>query len=74
MKYILEPSSNTHVLNADQVSVVMVEPSILKLKIQGKGLVEHGEHHIIKTEGTNVYKYVQQEVNPVTKQLQNNFD
>jgi hypothetical protein len=74
MKYILEPSSNTHVLDAEQVSVEKVEPSILKLKIQGKGLVEHGQHHVIKTEGTNVYKYVQQEINPITKQLQNIFD
>ena len=73
---ILEPSSNTHVLNAgsNNVSVEDFGNGILKLNISGEGIVTHGEHGIIKTEAPVVLKYVQLELNPVTKLLQNNFD
>jgi len=36
--------------------------------------VTHGEHGTIRTESRTVIKYVQQEVNPVTKKLQNAYD
>jgi hypothetical protein len=34
----------------------------------------HGEHGTIAIESPNVIKYVQQELNPVTKKLQNAWD
>jgi hypothetical protein len=74
-QYILEPSSNTHVLHAG--SVVTFKDfgnGVLKLNISGDGVVTHGEHNIIKTEAPVVLKYVQLELNPVTKMLQNVFD
>ena len=46
----------------------------MKLQIQGDGIVTHGEHGTIKTESPNVIKYVQQELNPVTRKLQNAYD
>jgi len=71
---ILEPSSNTHTLHANDVEVKELGNSILKLKVKGNGIVRHGEHGVIKTESDNIIKYVQQEVNPVTRAMQNAFD
>lgn len=71
---VLEPSSNTHKITANKVEVENLGNSILKLDIEGPGIVTHGEHGVIKTESKNVIKYVQLEVNPITKALQNAFD
>jgi hypothetical protein len=71
---ILEPSTNTHAITADNVSVEKINESILKLKIKGDGIVTHGEHGTLKTESEDVVKYVQQEFNPVLKAMQNAFD
>lgn len=72
---ILEPSSNTHTLKSENnVTVDELSPSILKLKIQGKGVVTHGQHGTICTEAETVIKYTQKEYNPVTKAMQNAFD
>lgn len=71
---VLEPSTNTHTLTANKVEVKELGNSILKLKIQGDGVITHGEHGVLKTESSTVIKYVQQEYNPVTKAMQNAFD
>lgn len=71
---ILEPSTNTHVLQANDVKKTDLGEGILKLQIEGEGIVTHGEHGTLKTEHPVVFKYVQQEVNPVTRKLQNAFD
>lgn len=74
-EYVLEPSTNTHkITSTGKVDVKDLGNSILKLKIEGSGIVTHGEHGVIKTESPDVIKYVQQEVNPLTKRLQNAFD
>jgi len=36
--------------------------------------VTHGEHGTLVTESENIIKYVQQELNPLTKKMQNAFD
>jgi hypothetical protein len=73
-KEILEKSTNTHAIEADSIVVNEVENGILKLDINGKGIVTHGEHGTLVTESNTVYKYVQQELNPVTQKLQNAYD
>lgn len=70
----LEPSTNTHTLEAKNIEVEDLENGILKLKINGDGIVTHGEHGTLKTEIAHVIKYVQQELNPVTNAIQNAFD
>ena len=47
---------------------------ILGLKVDGDGIVQHGQHGTFKTESKNVLKYVQQELNPVTQAIQNAYD
>ena len=71
---VLEPSTNTHVINGNIVSKKDLGNGVLQLEIEGNGIVTHGEHGTIKTESKNVIKYVQQEVIPITKKLQNAFD
>lgn len=73
-KVILEPSTNTHEISASNVEIQDLGGSILKLKINGEGIVTHGEHGTLVTESKNVIKYIQQEFNPVTKKLQNAYD
>ena len=43
-------------------------------EVNGDGVVTHGEHGTLKTESKNVIKYVQQELNPVTRKIQNAVD
>ena len=71
---VLEPSTNTHTLSANNVAVTDLGNGILKLRIDGAGIVTHGEHGTLTTESKDVIKYVQQEVNPVTKKIQNAWD
>ena len=71
---VLEPSTNTHTLKANNIIKNDLGNGILKLKITGDGIVTHGEHGTLRTESSDVIKYVQQEFNPVTKKLQNAYD
>jgi len=71
---VLEPSTNTHQVEANSIEKIAIDESILKLKIKGNGIVTHGEHGTLVTESENVIKYVQQEFNPITRKLQNAFD
>lgn len=70
---VLEPSTNTHQMTGVQ-SVEPITESILKIKTSKDSKVIHGEHGTIGIESKNVLKYVQQELNPVTKKLQNAWD
>tara|TARA_B110000008_G_scaffold189481_1_gene188274 strand:- start:272 stop:508 length:237 start_codon:yes stop_codon:yes gene_type:complete len=71
---ILENSTNSHKVKANHIESKAIGNGIIKLKIKGKGFVSHGEHGTVVTESENVIKYVQQELNPVTKAMQNAFD
>lgn len=71
---ILEPSTNTHVLEAKKIEMKKLGNGIIQLKITGNGIVTHGEHGTIKTEAENVIKYIQQEINPISGIMQNAFD
>jgi hypothetical protein len=71
---VLEQSTNTHKINAQNVVSEDLGNGILQLEIEGDGIITHGEHGVIKTESKNVIKYVQQELNPVSKAMQNAFD
>ena len=71
---VLEQSTNTHQLHASNVVSKDLGNGTIKLKIEGEGVVTHGEHGTVKIESENVIKYVQQEVNPVTKKMQAVFD
>jgi len=71
---ILEPSTNTHVMEADKIEMKKLGNGIIQLKISGNGIVTHGEHGTIKTEAENVIKYIQQEINPISGIMQNAFD
>jgi hypothetical protein len=71
---VLEPSTNTHAVSANSIEVVNLDNSTLKLKINGDGIVTHGEHGTLVTESPNVIKYNQQEFNPITRKLQNAYD
>ncbi len=71
---ILEKSTNTHIVKAENIVSEDLGNGIVKLQIQGSGIVTHGEHGTLTTESPNVIKYVQQEVNPVTRMLQNAYD
>jgi hypothetical protein len=61
-------------MEANHVGVVDYKNSMLKLNIQGSGVIKHGEHGTIKTESPTVFKYVQQELNPITKKMQKATD
>jgi hypothetical protein len=69
----LEPSSNTHTMT-NVTKMEELGNSILKVKVGKKSKVLHGEHGTIGIESENVIKYVQQELNPVTRMLQNAWD
>lgn len=71
---ILEPSTNTHIMEANKIEMKKLGNGIIKLRIFGDGIVTHGEHGTIKTEAENVIKYIQQEINPISGIMQNAFD
>ena len=71
---ILEKSTNIHVLEANKIVMKKLGNGIIQLKISGDGIVTHGEHGTIKTESEHVIKYIQQEINPISRVKQNAFD
>lgn len=71
---VLEPSTNTHSMSATDIKVVDHKNGCVELDVKNEGIVTHGEHGTLVTENEVVLKYVQQEVNPVTRKLQNAFD
>ena len=74
-QFVLEKSTNTHVLESTaEIQATEIENSITKVKTDGETILLHGEHGTLAIESPNFVKYVQQELNPVTKMLQNSFD
>ena len=71
---VLEPSTNSHKILADEIKATPITESILMLDVKGSGIVTHGEHGTLKTESKRVIKYVQQEYNPVSRAIQNAVD
>lgn len=72
---VLEPSTNTHKMEASSVQARHLdEMGGMYLKVQGSGIVTHGEHGVIVTERPFVVKAIQQEMNPVLRKMQNNAD
>jgi hypothetical protein len=70
---VLERSTNTHKMT-NVLSVKEINPSTLSIETQTGSRVIHGEHGTIGVESPYVVKYTQQELNPVTKALQNAWD
>lgn len=71
---VLEPSSNTHKLTGNIVNVENFDNSVMKVNLNGDGLISHGEHGTFKTESPSFIKTVQRELNPVTKAFQAVYD
>ena len=70
---VLEQSTNTHTMT-DVLEATQIDSSVLKVKTTKSTKVLHGEHGTLAIEAPHVIKYVQQELNPVTKKLQNAWD
>ena len=72
---VLEPSTNSHTIEGKVKLINKLENlGGMVLNCTDKAVVLHGEHGVIVTEAENVIKLVQQECNPLTKQMQNSFD
>lgn len=81
---VLEPSTNTHVLNAKSIEYREIEPGVMHVKTtsdaiithgsMSRGHVEAGNHNTLTIGSKAFFKVVQQEFNPVTKEMQNAFD
>ena len=74
MKHFLENTTNTHVLEAENIKVVKTIGSTQVLKIKGEGIISHGEHGVLITESQHIIKYIQQEFNPITRIVENAYD
>jgi len=62
-------------MHSEEIRVIDMGHGTLKLNIPaGNAVVTHGEHGTLATESKHVMKYVQQEVNPLTKKMQAAFD
>jgi len=72
--HFLEQTTNTHKLKATSVKVLKEIGSTQVLEVEGEGVVTHGEHGVQVTESKNVIKYVQREVNPITKKIEEAYD
>lgn len=73
-KLALEPTTNTHKLTANHIEVIYEEGSMIVMRVSGDGIVTHGEHGTIVTEEKFVIKYVQKEMNPLTKEIEDAYD
>lgn len=73
MTIALEKSTNTHLLTEVQ-NVEQINESTLKALVGKGSKVLHGEHGSFAIESDVIVKYTQQELNPITKKLQNAWD
>lgn len=73
-KLIIQKSTHPHTLEVKGDIVSEEYKGALLIKTGSNGIVTHGEHGTLKTESENIIKYTQQELNPVTKMLQDAFD
>jgi len=76
-KLVLEPSTNTHVLEGKKVLLKKKIGSMGTMVFEAHGAkVVHGEHAVVQVgnNSPNIIKITQQEYNPITKKLMNAFD
>ena len=73
-KIALEQTTNTHQIEADEITKLHETGSIILIKIKGNGIVTHGEHGMMKTEHAYIVKYVQKEINPISKKIEDAND
>ena len=75
-KIVLEPTSNTHELEAKQgeIKSTYLDDSTIKLNLKSSAIATHGDHGTLVTESNTVVKYNQQELNPVTRKMENAYD
>jgi hypothetical protein len=81
---ITEPSTNTHVLHAENISYKEIKSGVMHIKTESDALITHGDvsngrikkgnHNSHTIASRNFFKVVQQEYNPVTREMQNAFD
>ena len=72
---VLEPSTNTHTIKGVlEVTSKLEQLGGLTIEANGNCIVLHGEHGVIVTEEQHIIKLVQQELNPLTNQMQKSFD
>lgn len=71
---VLEQSTHTHVLEGEVISKKDLPNSMILLNVKGDCVVKHDEHDTLRTNNPYILKVVQQELNPVTKEMQNAFD
>ena len=72
---IVENSKNPHVLNSENsIEVNKITDSIFDINLNGNTIVTHVQHGTLKIESQRVIKYLQTELNPITKKIQNTFD
>ncbi len=75
MKHFLENTTNTHVLEAPEIKVIKtVDKTTQVLRVEGEGMITHGEHGVLKTESKYLIKYIQQEFNPITGIIEAAYD
>lgn len=70
---VLEASTNTHVMKGKDIVAKDLGNGNMDITAQN-AIVTHGEHGTISVESGRILKVVQQELNPVTKKMQNAFD
>lgn len=75
-KTMLEPSSNTHMLEGEIKSIKEIDNPVgtMLIETEGSGIVTHGEHGPLKTESSIFMKVNQQEYNPIHDDMRAAFD
>ena len=81
---VLKPSTNTHVLHSNKIKVIQETEHFKLVEVDPESaVVKHGKgtpneedkpHGSIGIEKKYVIFFTQQEVNPITKKLQDTFD
>ena len=73
--FVVEKSTHPHVLESEKaIEIEKIDDSTLDITLNGNSIVTHGQHGTLKIDTKRVIKYVQKEVNPVTRKIQNAFD
>jgi hypothetical protein len=70
----LEPSTNTHTLEASSAQCTQISSLCKKLDVPQGGVVTHGEHGSVKIDQPTTLMFRQQEYNPVSQAIQNAYD
>lgn len=74
MEFALEKTTNTHRMVAKKIEKIHEDGSTILLKIEGSATVTHGEHREIITKSPIVAKYVQKEINPISRKIEDAND